>query len=169
MPATDSQPDLPALEAWQGELARRATSLREQVAKIQAELASVEERHALVTKLIEVEVAGTSEAGSTERTRALAPDEPDAPPLVPTPSVEDSVEQILRSAGRPLHISEIRERLLAEGMSIPGRGDEANIIVRLRRLEDRFTRTARGTYGLAEWGLPPVKSATTRRRRAASS
>ena len=75
--------------------------------------------------------------------------------------LEATVEGILRSAGRPIHISDIRSSLLEKGIPIPGRGDEANVIVRLRRLEDRFTRTARGTYGLAEWKLPALAARQT--------
>ena len=64
-----------------------------------------------------------------------------------------------------MHISDIRSSPLEKGIPIPGRGDEANVIVRLRRLEDRFTRTARGTYGLAEWKLPALASKAGRRKR----
>jgi hypothetical protein len=82
-----------------------------------------------------------------------------------TPDLENAVEELLRAAGEPLHISSIRSALLTRCVPIPGRGDEANIILRLRRVEDRFTRTARGTYGLAEWGIPALKRKTRKRRR----
>jgi hypothetical protein len=82
-----------------------------------------------------------------------------------TSDLEDAVEEILHAAGAPLHISDIRERLMEQGVPIPGRGDDANIIVRLRRFEGRFTRTARGTYGLSEWGIPALKSKTRKQRR----
>jgi hypothetical protein len=90
------------------------------------------------------------------------------PARTATSDLEDAVEELLRAAGEPLHISKIRETLVAQGVPIPGRGDDANIIVRLRRFEDRFTRTARGTYGLAEWGIPALRSKTRKRPRRAA-
>lgn len=160
MVSTPSEPDLERLSTWQAGLARQAEQLRAEIGVKQADLARVEERLALLTRLIEVEtsgqpVASTSDGGDTRR-------EPRAPSTGPlgtsTPGLEDAVEEILRTAGAPLHISEIREALVTQGVPIPGRGDDANIIIRLSRVEDRFTRTARGTYGLAEWGIPAVKS-----------
>src|SRR5207253_1144130 len=66
-------------------------------------------------------------------------------------------ERILRDAGRPLHIKELLPLLREKGISLPGRGTEANVIVRLTRSNGRFVRTGRGTYGLPEFGLPEVK------------
>jgi hypothetical protein len=83
--------------------------------------------------------------------------------------LEAAVEQILREAGEPLHISSIRQILLDRRVPIPGRGDDANIIVRLRRLNQQFMRTARGTYGLTEWGLPALSGKAHKRRRRAVS
>lgn len=169
MVPTNSEPDLDGLSAWQGALARQAEELRAEIRTKQTDLAQIEERLTLVTKLIEVETR--AQAG------ALAPNvegAPTAPPVLTTASarsatsdLEDAVEEILRAASTPLHISAIRDALVARGVPIPGRGDDANIIVRLRRFEDRFTRTARGTYGLAEWGIPELKSSTRKRRRTA--
>src|SRR3990172_12291785 len=44
-----------------------------------------------------------------------------------------SLEDLLKAAGRPLHVRDIREELLRLGIPIPGRGDHANIIVHLRK------------------------------------
>lgn len=71
--------------------------------------------------------------------------------------IEDHLEELLTVAGKPVHIREIREGLIQKGVPLPGRGDEANIILRLRRSTDRFVRTGRGMYALASWGLPEVK------------
>jgi hypothetical protein len=166
---TPQEPDLDGLTAWQAGLARHAEELRAEIRAKQAELAQVEERLTLVTKLIEVETRGRADASSN---RQIAPTEPLLPATGSArnspPGLEDAVEEILRAAGTPLHIANIRETLTAKGVPIPGRGDDANIIVRLRRFEDRFTRTARGTYGLAEWGIPELKSKARKKRRAAA-
>ena len=162
---THSEPDLAGLSAWQATLTRQAEDLRSEIRAKQNDLVQVEERLSLVTKLIDVETR--AQAGTPEsHRRATAPT--DVPARGITPDLEHAVEGILRTAGAPLHISKIRETLIAQGIPIPGRGDDANIIVRLRRSEDRFTRTARGTYGLAEWGIPAIVSKTRKRRRTAT-
>jgi hypothetical protein len=170
MVATNGEPDLSSLSTWQAALARQAEELRGEIRTKQTDLAQVEERLTLVTKLIEMETR--AQAGAPAPNSEGAPTGLPMPITVPvhkvTSDLEDAVEEILRAAGEPLHISNIRETLVAQGVSIPGRGDDANIIVRLRRFEDRFTRTARGTYGLAEWGIPALRSKTRKKRRTAA-
>jgi hypothetical protein len=150
---------------------RQADDLRTEIRTKQVDLATVEERLSLVTKLIDVETraqGGTPEPSSQEGTPEAGA-HPDAPRRArATTDLEQAVEEILREAGAPMHISEIRARLIEQHVPIPGRGDDANVIVRLRRLENRFTRTARGTYGLAEWGIPALAGKTRSRRRAAT-
>lgn len=151
---------LEELAAWQAALARRADELRVQIVEQQNELTQIEERLGLVTRLLEMETRtkGRNSAASDDGQTTSSADGTVVQAPSAAPDLEDAVEQVLRAAGKPLHISAIRDALLAEGVPIPGRGDDANIIVRLRRFEDRFTRTARGTYGLAEWGLPALKT-----------
>jgi hypothetical protein len=167
---TNVEPDLKNLFAWQAALNRQAEDLRSDIRTKQADLANVEERLSLVTKLIDVETraeSGAAEPNGEMKVTAPASRTPSDEPAraVPTTDLEQAVEEILRAAGAPLHISEIRATLIEQQVPIPGRGDDANVIVRLRRFEDRFTRTARGTYGLAEWGIPAVSSKTRKRRR----
>lgn len=84
-------------------------------------------------------------------------------------ALEDAIETILgRQEGQtPMHIDEIIEALGETKIKIPGQGLSANVIVRMRRSPERFTRTGRGTYALAEWGLKemPKKRRRVRRRR----
>lgn len=154
-----SSPDLDALLAWQAALTTQLEDLRNEIRLKQVALVQVEERLNLVTRLIDMETRtqGDNPAKSDDTELAI----PASPSSVAHDGSSDlvtAVEKILRNAGEPLHISAIREALIKNGVPIPGRGDEANIIVRLRRLNGRFTRTARGTYGLAEWGMPELKA-----------
>jgi hypothetical protein len=167
---TNHAPDIDALSTWHAALAREAGELRAEICSKQTHLAQVEEKLALVTKLIEVEkrpANGTSarDCAPASATGAVSPEVSWHPN---TSDLEDAVEGLLRAAGKPLHISSIREGLLAQRVPIPGRGDDANIIVRLRRVQDRFTRTARGTYSLTEWGIPALAKKSRRRRRRAA-
>lgn len=166
MVTKDETPDLGSLHVWKESLMQEIEALRADLRAKKIDLAKADERLALVTKLIEVETRARSDVpdmggeigGTPPPTQSVAKG-PKAQGL------EDAVEEILRASGKPLHVSSIRAELLTQGVAIPGRGDDANIIVRLRRNEDRFTRTARGTYALAEWGIAPLKSKTRKRRR----
>lgn len=166
---TNYVPDMDTLSTWHAALAREAEQLRDEIRTKQTRLTQVEEKLALVTKLIVVEKRPPN--GASAGNGAPAPAAITAPSEVSehpnTPDLEDAVEGLLRAAGKPLHISSIREGLLAQRVPIPGRGDDANIIVRLRRVDDRFTRTARGTYSLTEWGIPELANKGRRRRRGA--
>lgn len=68
---------------------------------------------------------------------------------VGTMQLEEAAIQLLREAGRPLHVSQIRRELVKRGVTIPGQGLDANVIARLARCSD-FVRVARGTYTLME-------------------
>jgi chromosome segregation ATPase len=159
MTATDHEPDRENLTSWEATLSRQAEDLRGEIGAKQAELSGVEERLKLVRRLLELEAHGTPSNrrsdGKASASKALA---------TKPPELEQAVTQILRDAGKPLHIADIRAELIDRQVPIPGRGDDANIIVRLRRLDEQFTRTGRGTYALAEWGLEPLASARRRRR-----
>lgn len=79
-------------------------------------------------------------------------------------SFEDAIEEMLKQNGGPMHIADLRSALIANGRAIPGRGTEANIIVRLARASKRFTRTARGVYGLSG-GAEEVSAVRVNKRR----
>lgn len=167
MVATSEPPDLERVAAWQEALARQVEELRVEISSKQDELAQLEERLSLVTRLLKVErrAQHTGPESSGEDLPLPGPSGSTLSAGSGSDGLEDAVEEILRASGEPLHISTIREALLTRGVPIPGRGDDANIIVRLRRLRDRFTRTARGTYGLAEWDIPPLPTGGRKRRR----
>ena len=119
--------NLENLVATRDQLAKALDEARNQMARLKSSVSTMEERLQLVSRLIEVE----------ERTEAeLAPPalgerfEWSAPPNTQTvrsfdDQLETEVERILESAGRPLHISEIRSELIQNGVPIPGRGDDA--------------------------------------------
>lgn len=162
MKSTGPETDIQHLAAWEGALARKAGELRAEISAKQAELAQIEERLGLVRRLLEIEARDTATSpGGTTSSCVIAGNSSEDAPV----ALETVIEKVLREAGKPLHISDIRQALLDRRVPIPGRGDEANIIVRLRRLEHQFTRTARGTYGLAEWGLPALSNITRKHRR----
>lgn len=165
MVGTDETPDLERLYAWKESLKAKAEALQADLEAKHVALAQLEERLALVSKLIEVEVRDNGDEPTRETVSASLAQKSNSQKPAKSQGLEDAVEEILAAAGEPTHISTIREELVKRGTPIPGRGDDANIIVRLRQDQGRFTRTARGTYALAKWGLPPLASRTTKRRR----
>lgn len=68
-----------------------------------------------------------------------------------------SLEDLLRSVPRPLHVSELRAELVRRGIPIPGRGDEANVIVHLRKCPN-VVQTARGTYAYRSLGYADIRT-----------
>lgn len=158
-------PSAAELQKWKMDLLQRADELKVEIRLRQVELSQVEERVSLVSRLIAVDFVESTEEDS-DLGLAMSPVPLSLGLRVSTEGdLEDEVEALLRDAGSPMHISAIREALIAKGVQIPGRGDEANIIVRIRKIPERFTRTSRGTYALHEWGLPEMKTKTTRAKR----
>jgi hypothetical protein len=108
------------------ELEQKAEPLLAEIDKTKRELA-------LVKQLRQFE-DGTMPARGAVGT--IGDVKPDAP-------ISDAAAAILKEAGRPLHISEIRERFLASGRMIPGQGTESNLLSHIVR-DPRFARSPRG-------------------------
>ena len=154
-------PSRSELDSWEANLSSQAAALRRTIGEQQELLAQVDERLALVRRLLELEdshgsgrnadtVISMSANGSTLNGHEAIG------------SFEDAVVATLESSGKPLHISALRNALVDSHIPIPGRGNEANIIVRISN-DQRFTRTARGTYALSAWGLPTLPAPSRRR------
>lgn len=143
-------------------LLQRVAGVRRQIEELELALATEEERLALVERLLElsgdaVENPSEMSDASDRLTWSSIARMPQASGSeLRDDEIERAVEEVLREEEAPLHIANIRTKLIERGVDIPGRGDEANVIVRLRRDPKRFTRVARGTYALPEWGLPSI-------------
>lgn len=86
---------------------------------------------------------------------------------VAKPNVTDRVHDLLTEAGRPLHVSEIRNQYIAKGFTVPGQGNESNLLVYIVR-DPRFIRVSKGTYAIAPDGDVPaltIKPKAKKRRR----
>jgi hypothetical protein len=86
------------------------------------------------------------------------------PPIAsPSSSVgselQAAVRRILESRRKPMHVREIRGVLTEQGIPIPGKGTDANLIVHLRRAPTIFEPCGRGTYGLADWKKERARTA----------
>jgi hypothetical protein len=151
------------LSLWADDLQREIDQISVEMLPLQKRLEATREKLDLVKRLIHLSAPDGQNAiteSKSSQGNAL-------------PEIEDHIEKILAQAATPLHISQIREQLIASAIPLPGRGDEANIILRIRRASSRFVRTGRGTYALASWNLPtyaaPFRKKRVRRRRKTQS
>jgi hypothetical protein len=84
--------------------------------------------------------------------------------------VSDVID-VLGEHGEPMPIRALMAEVVSRGASIPGRGEQANLISVITRVPE-ITRPARGMYGLSEWNLvgnPPSREHLPRRRRRSPS
>lgn len=147
--------DPATLAAWEKDIETEIAEVGRLMEPLQKRLDAAREKLDLVRRLRHL-VTG----GEQPRSRQIGNDQLGEP----LGDVEQQIQQILTKAGKPMHIGSIRDELIARGVPLPGRGDEANIILRLRRALTLFTRTGRGMYGLTSWNLQPVAPAARRRR-----
>ncbi len=156
------------LEAWAAATEKEIEEIRTQMLPLEERMATARERLDLIRRL--VGLADPARTTSTQAPARVIRVDNESPSVPSTSDVEAQLEAILAEAGQPLHIRALREALIARGVPLPGKGDEANIIVRLRRDERRFTRAGRGMYALAAWGMPtviPTRKKKIRHRQAA--
>lgn len=146
-----------ALAAWEKDIEAEIAEVGRLMEPLQKRLEAAREKLDLVRRLRHLVGGG----GESERSTHSATD---AAPVGALGDVEKRIQQILESAGEPMHIGSIRSELIARGVPLPGRGDEANIILRLRRAPTQFLRTGRGMYGLTKWNLQAVPPAAKKRR-----
>ncbi len=154
-----------ALEAARGR--RQAT--REQIERLERDLALSEQEERLISELIAVR-RGESRAGpgsrppntGTSQNSGLGPAR-DEPTKSSHPVVDEVLSMLVREK-RPIHISEIMRMLRQRQIRLPGSGTQANVISHLRR-DPRISRPSRGLYALSVWGLEDEEPRVVVRRR----
>lgn len=144
------------LQRWKTETAAQLEATLAELAGVQQRVEACRERLRLLDRLLAIE-SGPGLASDQEMSGRTTQEMPPADDLL------DVCERVVLSAGRPLHIKELHAALLDQGIPIPGRGTEANLLVRLHRSNGRFIRTGRGTFAPAAMGTDEVRP--TRRRR----
>ena len=152
--ATDYDPA--ALAAWEKAIESEIAEIAAMMTPLQKRLDAAREKLDLVQRLRHLIAGG----GKPEKPSNSASSAGTTPSL----NVEGHIEAILEKAGEPQHIASIRQQLIERGVPLPGRGNEANIILRLRRAPDRFVRTGRGMYGLSRWNIQAVPPSARKRR-----
>ena len=162
-PVLTKMEDAKVLAEWASAIEKEIAEISSSMSPLQLRLEAAKEKLDLIHRLMHLNT-GPSQATPRPSQRSGLSQRHAGPP-----EIEDRIEELLREASKPLHISLIRDSLVQKGIPLPGRGDEANLILRIRRASGRFVRTGRGMYGLAEWHLPeyspPQKRKRVRRKR----
>jgi hypothetical protein len=150
------------MEEFDTELQSVANRLRTRVRELEAKLAPIQEQ--LSRLRVQLELVDRALSAHADATHESV--QPPTGEAVTKIAVAERVFEILRDAGRPLHVSEIKTQYEGKGWRIPGQGRESNLLVYIVR-DSRFTRVSKGTYALKEDGMPPVvpSNPKTKRRR----
>ncbi len=152
------------LQQWAGAIEKEIEEIRSRIAPLEQRLEAARERLDLLQRLIRLTEDAKKTPNTVFKSGNSSSSRSKGAPHVGKQDIEAHLEHILSEAGKPMHISEIRRTLVDRAVPLPGRGDEANIIVRLRRAPEQFTRTGRGMYALATLGLDAVPPAKRRRK-----
>lgn len=155
---------LEQLQQWAAAIEKEIERIRGDIAPLEQSLETAQERLDLIRRLIRLTEGTQTAPRRAARSHKSLSSGDTAPAPAGKQDLETHLEKILSEAGKPMHISEIRQALVDLAIPLPGRGDEANIIVRLRRAPQRFTRTGRGMYALAALGLNAIPPTRRRRR-----
>lgn len=126
------------LLSWKAALERKLDELNSRVRPLLDEVEKTRHQLELVEGLLGLESGAEHDLSPRSERRSST---------ATNGTVPDAIAGILREAAEPLHISKLRERFLATGRTIPGKGTDANLISYIVR-DPRFVRVSKGTYAL---------------------
>jgi hypothetical protein len=149
--------DLERLHTWRAALERKLAELDARVKPLLAEVEKTRQQLQLVDRLLGLESHSGTDHSAVNGTPSTRPSRLNG-------SVTEALVSILRQVGQPLHISELKERFLQLGLTIPGRGTESNLLSYIVR-DPRFVRVSKGTY-LLDLAKARSGAASTQAKRA---
>jgi hypothetical protein len=140
-------PRIDELTRWERELIEEQERIARELEPLLSRRDQLRAKLELIHRLKGLEQDATQQVGQTQSSKVVRPNAFAASRTVAS-DLQAAVFNVLRQAGKPLHVREIREALQTQGVTIPGKGTDANIIVHLRRAPDVFERKRRGIYSL---------------------
>jgi hypothetical protein len=138
------------LEEWKAELEAQLREDLTSFVEIENRIQLNQERLRHIAGLLEVSSPkeGRGDLIASLNQQAIN-DEPNTALTRPNVDLLDACEQIMSEPPQPVHVKDLCEALRNDGVALPGKGNEANIISRLHKSKGRFVRTSPGTYGPA--------------------
>ena len=133
-------------------LSEQILSIEETIRPLQEQLSRLKAQAELIERALQV-------GSGNEHQDALPADN-----KVAKQNVADRVFDLLREAAGPLHVSEILRQYVARGFTVPGQGNESNLLVYIVR-DPRFVRVSKGTYAIAQSGSVPAPSVRPKARK----
>ena len=152
---------LETLLEWKGQIEKELTEQKKKYAELGDELSTKENQLRNILSLLEIE-------GWTNHEQSTL--------VTPSPMLIENASAIMNEIGKPIYYRELAMKMKDKGIAIPGTDPAANLLAHVNR-DERFDRTARGTYALKEWNLAKLKkrnnstkrkSATRRKSKKAS-
>lgn len=122
-----------------------AEQIRVQIADLKTKLDAIERERSLLEQLLHLRDGVTpvqTPAASAQRHSASRPSDE---------SLQDAVVRLIETRGEVMHIGDLMEQLVSEGVPIPGKGTQDNVISRIAN-DHRIARPGRGRYGLKALG-----------------
>jgi len=138
------------LQHWREETIKEIGDCNTMISSTQKKLIEAEEKLRLIDGLLSLE---KSNMPNIPQEKYLKKD------------LLEEIEDVIRVKGEPMHITSIHQSLIAKGIPLPGKGNEANVIARIQRSGGRIIRTDRGVYGLPELGAIEKKPIKKKRKR----
>lgn len=132
-------------------------SVAAKLGALQTEFETLRDRREAAEKVYEAEFGELRSDQEPQPTRRITTDEiePTYPegPLTGT-SWENAIETVLRDAGIPLHVSEIKKRLLEGGFRTTSKDPQGSIVAIAVR-STRLVKAGTNVYGLVEFANEP--------------
>jgi hypothetical protein len=140
--------DEKTIKKWLAEIAEAITSNTAELERIRAKIAADKRRETALRALLDAETLSPALAAT-------------GPVGIDRHPIERGAMEVLKVVGKPIHVADLRRELIQRGVPIPGKGNDANVIVYLSRAPE-ISRVGKGLYALREWEMPQVPA---RRRR----
>ena len=124
------------LKEWHTETKAELYAAKSKLREAQEEVRAIEQ------KLQSLESLYLLEGGNPSQIEAIKGSDSDR--------IIVETEKILKASGESMHIRALREALIGTGLTLPGKGTDANLIAKYQRSKGRIVRTSRGYYYLGE-------------------
>src|SRR5450755_3902304 len=124
MASTQQKHSVEQLQQWAAAIEKEIEQIRGAIAPLEQRLDAARERLDLMQRLIRLTEGAQPTPRRATGSRTLASSGNTTPAQAEKQDLEAHLEYVLSAAGKPMHISKIRQALVDRAIPLPGRGDE---------------------------------------------